>query len=482
MSEISRELVAQNDEPPVNIELLLEAGIIRYTHKTNYKILPEQYAQWPKFYSIILDSNNKQVVSMEFRNSPNLSSINKVLSLFQANYEYREVPNGENQQVLRITTEGIAVVSYIHNIYYNISIQAAEVLGHVLFYMTEDFKDKTTPTWKQDIAIRQASLSDPYDSHDDLESDNSTNSTCPISLEIKSYKEKYTKLTQEEKELEFRKATSELIMQDMQEILRQFDPEYIKEMSYYEKYNKIEKVFDTPDKCNNYLYQKTPEIRSAVEEMQISMESELLRLFTPSVLAQIGNAIFSDKAMKHVKVAGTGVGAGTSLLLKILKVTEQSPTIGLILDISKFAVSAVYGAKETGLIRESERREIDLHELSQSFSCKLAICNGNNFMNLNHDSQIKLATFYTKFIYEAITTKPHQYPTESYLASNLLERLSNQTYVEKLDLKKEIAAIIETNDGQALTVFDYIKEYNQTTCYEQVLHDLMGQDTLYAQD
>ncbi len=88
MSEISRELVAQNDEPPVNIELLLEAGIIRYTHKTNYKILPEQYAQWPKFYSIILDSNNKQVVSMEFRNSPNLSSINKVLSLFQANYEH----------------------------------------------------------------------------------------------------------------------------------------------------------------------------------------------------------------------------------------------------------------------------------------------------------------------------------------------------------------------------------------------------------
>ena len=66
-------------------------GSLRVTHKINYKIPQEIYSQWPKFYSIVLDSGNKQIVSLEFKNTPNLVSIRKVLSLFQAEFEHREV-------------------------------------------------------------------------------------------------------------------------------------------------------------------------------------------------------------------------------------------------------------------------------------------------------------------------------------------------------------------------------------------------------
>ncbi len=467
----------------------LADGSIRFTHKTNYKIPPEIYVQWPKIYSIVLDKVNKQIVSLEFRNIPNLFAINKVLSLFQAEYEYREVPQGETQQVLRIVSNGIQVISYLTNVYLSISAEAVGVLESALSHMTEHMMDKTLPTWKQDISLRMASWSDPSDMDDDLPKHINNVNECELCVtysadstdcvelhqprsEMDLYKEYYIELSHEEKHLEFKKITTDIVTQQVKDLISQFNPEYIKEISYYKKYDNIEKVFDTSDKCSQYLYQKNNMIRPFVEEMQGGIEQKLLRLFTPSVLEQI----FSDKNMKHIKVAGTGVGASTSLLLKFLD--RRMPILFDIIDVTKVVVSAAYGIKESGIIDDSHKKEIDLHELSKSFSCKVTICNIDSFVSLNHDSQTKLADFYAIYIYTSVTTNPHKYPTESYLASNLLERLSNQSYVERLDIKKELSTMLQKNDGSALSVQEYIGSYNQTTCYIQVLDDLMGQDSI----
>ena len=50
--------------------------------------------------------------------------------------------------------------------------------------------------------------------------------------------------------------TSTMQNTNQQKYLMIYSPDYIKEISYYKKFENIEKIFNTPDKCNEYLYQK----------------------------------------------------------------------------------------------------------------------------------------------------------------------------------------------------------------------------------
>ncbi|MCT4635038.1 MAG: hypothetical protein N4A31_02165 [Rickettsiales bacterium] len=476
----SSEIFVSN-EPTINIFNSPDGSII-FKQQTPYKISAELYAQWPKFYSIVLDKGDHQIVSLEFRNNPDLSSLNKILNLFEAKHEYREVLQGENQQILRITENGIQVIAYLYHIYNNISTKASDLLSVSLTYMTEDMMEKTVPTWKQDISIRLLSwLEDEYDVLKE-------NGECilrigyapeygeePNNSAIEILKERFRNYSQEERSAEFKKMTSELVYKAKQKLLEEFDPVYIKEMSYFKKFANLEKIFDTPDKCDQYLYQKNLTIQPLTERMCLNIGKKLTSLDS-SVMDNIGKTVFSDTNLKHTKVTGSGVGSTLKLLLDfgIIGVKSTVSPIFNILDALKIVSSVAYGVKEL-YVEENDKKVINYPELAKSFSCKISICTIDSFINLTPDSQEKLSYFYAGYIYAA-TKEFHHYPSESYLASSLLDNLSNQTYTEKLGLKSHLNQNLEKLDGTSISILEYNKQHNQTKCYEEILQDLMGRD------
>lgn len=462
-------------------------GSVIFKQQTPYKIPAELYAQWPKFYSIVLDKGDHQIVSLEFRNNPDLSSLNKVLNLFEAKHEYREVLQGENQQILRITENGIQVIAYLYHIYNNISTKASDMLDISLSYMTEDMMERTVPTWKQDISIRLLSWLEDYNSEDEYNT-LEENGECLLSigyvpnyeedstkLEIEDLKEKFRNYSQEERSAEFKKMTSELVDKAKQKLLKEFDPDYIKEMSYYKKFENIEKIFNTPDKCDQYLYQKHLTIQPLTETMCLNIEKKLITLDV-SLIDNIGKVVFSDKSLKHTKVTGTGVGSTINLLLKlgVIGVKSTVAPIFSVIDALKVFGSVAYGVKEL-YADEETKKPIDYPELAKSFSCKISICTIDSFVTLSTESQEKLSDFYARYIH-ASTQNLHHYPSESYLASSLLDNLSNQSYTEELGLKSYLNQNLETLDGASISILEYNKQHNQTKCYEEILHDLMGQE------
>lgn len=479
----SNEIIIPN-EPTINIYNSPDGSII-FKQQTHYKISAELYAQWPKFYSIVLDKGDHQIVSLEFRNNPDLSSLNKILNLFEAKHEYREVSQGENQQILRITKNGIQVIAYLYHIYSNISTKASDLLDASLSYMTEDMMERTVPTWKQDISIRLLSWLEDYSLEDEYEMENGE---CllhigysieyeeePNNSEIEILKERFRNYSQDERSAEFKKMTSELVYKTKQKLLKEFDPVYIKEMSYFEKFANLEKIFNTPDKCDQYLYQKNLTIQPLTEKMCQNIGNTLIRLDN-SVLDSIGKTVFSDKSLRHTKVTGSGVGSTLKLLLDlgIIGVKSTVSPIFNLLDALKIVGSVAYGVKEL-YVEDNDRKAINYPELAKSFSCKISICSIDSFINLTTESQEKLSHFYARYIYAA-TKKFHHYPSESYLASSLLDNLANQTYTQELGLKSYLSENLETLDGTSISILEYNKQHNQTKCYEEILHDLMGRD------
>lgn len=487
----SKEIDIPN-EPTINIFNSPDGSII-FKQQTPYKIPSEQYTQWPKFYSIVLDKGDHQIVSLEFRNNPDLSSLNKVLNLFEAEYKYREVSQGENQQVLRITENGIKVIAYLYHIYNNISTKASDMLDISLSYMTEDMMERTVPTWKQDISIRLLSWLEDFNTEEELIS-LKENGEClittgyttiyeekPTISEIEFLKEKFKNYNQEERSAEFKKMTSDLVYQAKEALLKEFDPDYIKEMSYYRKFENIEKIFNTPDKCDQYLYQKYLTIKPLTETMCLNIEKKLINL-DDSLIDNIGKVMFSDKSLKHTKVTGTGVGSTISLLVKlgVIGVKSTVTPIFNVLDALKVFGSVAYGVKEIYSDKE-HKKTIDYPELAKSFSCKISICTIDSFINLTTESQEKLSDFYARYIHAA-TKDFYHYPSESYLASSLLDNLSNQTYTENIGLKSNLKINLETINGISISILDYNKQHNQTKCYEGILHDLMGRDASVIAD
>lgn len=470
---------------------------IRITHKNNYKISPENYSQWPKFYSIVLEKNT---VSLEFRNNPDFSSIYNVLSLFQADFEFRDIPQSENNQhMLKITSNGILVLGYLYNIYSAFSIQATEVLNFVLIYIAEYEINKKNPNWKQDISMRVVAWSDPDDDEVDLleienfclyhppyyphqvdsylnynlELDLENHEKYYEKLELIELKKKYRNLTPEEKQAIFRNLTLELINKEVDMIISECNPEFIKQMTYYQKYEKIEKIFETTDKCNHYLYKKNDTIKPCVDKIQSIIEQKLNELFTPSIVEQLSEAIFSDSGSKYAKSGSSAVGGTLDILKATGQFTAKLPVIGLAIGVAKLYSSGIFFSREGGLISNEEKKEINFLELSQSFTCKVTICSLSRFINISPESHEDLALFYAKFIYKAITKSPNPYPSESYLANHLLDKLSNQTYVESLEIK-ELSTKLTTSDNQFITIKDYIQDYNQTICYAEIHSELMG--------
>lgn len=459
----------------------LADGSINFYCDREYKISPENYAQWPKFESLILDKKNQQVISIlfKFKNHPNFEPILKVCSLFDAVCEQREILKTSNQAIIGISHNSIPVITYLSNVYSNFSLEAGLLLDNILIYMIEDMLDKTTPSWKLDISltIRSLQSDSPYTEDFNLSHINEyykiitpSDDICPLPKKLDVAKEK----------LDFETMKAQHISENIRQMKILFAPKMIKEMAYYKKFATIENFFNTTSKCNDYLHKKNPDVKLFVEEMHNSLEQQLQKLFTPSALEQIANALLSDTSLKNAKSGNTLVGASTDLVVNAIQAAKNLPLVNVIfttLTVAKVAVSSADLLKRNGVINKVGSFDANFAELSQSFACKVTICSLNNFTKLSPTGRKDLSEFYAKFIYTSITKDPHQYPSESYLASNLLEKLSNQNYVEKLELKKDLAISLEYTDNSSITISEYISGYNQTTCYADVLYDLMGEVT-----
>lgn len=457
-------------EPDVKVTNCDIRKAIEFKQHKNYRLSQEQYNKWPKIYSISLDQNNKQTVTLEFRNDPNLGSVRNLLHLYSAEYaeqKYSFSIKGKSSSIntIRIEKNSLNVVAHLIDIYGEMSSEAGALIWEAFRYIVEDAMDKDTNNlgWKSGISYMISAWAESSQNLDDDSCDNHLSinySDNPYHFDHNA-KLAYSHLSQEDQQKFLQAIISHIVKLNAAAIFEN--------LPHNNKYTIIEEAFNTIEKCNKYIDSNLAHIKDFSNNIQELATQEFTKAFDPTFF----ETLFSDQMSKHVKSGSAGVGA---LLSIIKKLGSEIPGTGILyatMDVAKIIYSAVYVDKALQ-DKENDVKPIDIPNLSHMLICKDIICNYQILQDLTPDSLKKLVNFYGHFAYQEIKNNP-SIDEESYLSSYLLKQMENPESIIALDLTEFTAVFLEDKYGDKFTIADFIAKYNQTACYDELLKILGGE-------
>ena len=456
---------------------------IRYT--VTYKIS----GNLPRLNAIISDPfhkwNGHPKISLEFKKKPsqenNINAIYAALKLLNANYEYREVSfeQGFAIEIIRITSNSIAAIAYLANLYAQESIDAANLLLKSLYPAMRWVIDKEKPTLEQDFGIWMEHWADP-------EEENSLPiELCLLNQNPKYYNQSfhleeqerikreqkhksiYKSMSSEEKLELFNKLISIVVTQKLDELTKTMSIENVNQMLEQITYESAHNVFNSTQQCSEYLNQKYPDIKQTTEAFAINLKNKIIKLEAP--------IIDLEKLSKNTKDTSSIIGTAVfDLGLKdIESIATIIPVIGTALPIAKLVACTISFATRNFGGKESIEK-IDREVLAKEFTYKNTICTVKKFMNLTENGQESLASFFSQYIYKALKTDNYKYENQSSFIESLLDRVHNITYIEKLKLSNFLSTELPQKDGNSTLLVDYLSDYNQTECYNDIKSNLVG--------
>lgn len=460
-------------EQDVQVEPCDVLKVFKFKQNKSYRLTEEQYAKWPKIYSISLDQNNKQIVTLEFRNNPNLSFITNILILNSAKYSqqtYSMPVNGKevSSHIIRIEENSLKVIGGLIGIYNKMSVEAGALLWEAFRYIVEDSMDNSDPRWKEGLSYRLAAWSESAENLDEDYCENSLNQIFDFDYNAK---QAYNRLSHEDRQKFFKAIIAQVV--------KIYALATINSLSSNDKYQTIEDALNTVEKCNKYINHNLP---SSLVSLAKKVQSEASQAFETRFEPTFFQNLFSDKVSKHAKWGGAGVGASLSILDKIGIIGKKMPvvqTISTVIDISKIVYSLAYAQKE--IYSNNEIKPIDIIDLSKMIVCRDLICNHSILKSLTPESLTKLVKFYSDFVYSEITHNPSIHD-EEYLSSYLIKKMTNPESIKELGLEENTKTLLEKDNGETITIAELIIQYNQTICYDQILEVLSGESNSLPND
>lgn len=474
---------------------------IRYTvpYKTSGSL--------PKLNAVILDPfhkwNGHPKISLEFKKQAaqegNLNIIYSSLKSLNANYEYREVSfeQGFSIEIIRITSNSIAAIAYLANLYAQDSPDTANLLIKSLYPAMRWVIDKEKPTLEQDFGIWMEHWADPDD--EKTLAISAPVSTCLANQEFaytnislydkeqkrikkeQEYKARYKSMSSEEKLELFSQLINMVVTQKLDELTKAMSIENVNQMLEQITYESAQNISTSAEQCSEYLDRKYPELKQTTEAFATNLKNKIIKLEAPFLDLEK----FSKNTKDTSSITGTLVfdffakyAENFNIDLKEAGLLSSSlPIIGNIISVAKLAACVIsittrnFGGKEN-------IAKIDREVLAKEFTYKTTICTVSKFRNLTENGQETLADFFSQYVYKALKTDNHKYENQTSFINSLISRVHNITYVTELKLNKFLSTGLLQKDGNNTLLVDYLNDYNQTECYNEIQSSLIGEIAL----
>lgn len=458
-------------QPEVSAESCDVRKVVEYKQNKLYRLTPEQYNVWPKIYSIAISIENKEVVTLEFRNKPNLSAVKNLLHLYSAAYSEKEFTidknSGKTVNTIRIETNSVKAIAHLFGIYSEMSVDAGMLIWEVFRALVEDSLDKDPlyDGWKHGIAYTIAVWAESIQCEESEACEHNDNYDFIKNQEYQA-KLSYNRLDKEHKQQFLKNLVSYIINIKAAEIFSN--------LPLLDKYSTIENAFDSADKCLKYVASNMPDVKQFVESTSNLAQEIFVDRFEPTFWEKLT----SDKGTKDIKVGGTGLGAGLSLLDKLGVLGKKLPIvqgIGLVLDVSKVFLSYAYVTKE-----DQPSEPIDISELATLLVCKDVVCNHSILDSLKPESLKVLIKFYGDFIYKEVKNNPSVRDYED-LTTYFIKRISDVSSFKELGLDEKSKVTLEKTSGEIVTIRSFISQYNLTKCYDELYSILTSSEKVSLQ-
>ncbi len=431
-----------------------------------YRIPEEIYKNWPKIYGIDSDQNNKQIITLLFRNSPDLKNIINILIFSDTEFKLEEY--GRNVQNIILEKNADQALINLYFIYSNFSQEAASLLWEAFLFVLEGKMDNENPRWKNGKIYQIDSWAEEIQNENDSchTLTSASNKDCLI-------KHKYNLLSFDDKQ-KFRKSIIAYSVKiqaalEMEQILK------------IDKQDLIEKSLDTPEKCHVFINNNLNNLSNTINHLEEYIQNEVTRLFEPGI-SEFFKSLVSKRTNKKIKTTNGLARSSLSLSQKMLQFSETSSrflgklypffdTLNICTSFYSLFLEEHFEDKNEKDTKEKEEKIISIQDLAKLFIDRNVICNHEEFESLTPDSKSKISQFYAEYITLKVNNDP-SLADKPYITTHLLHNITDIEYLKHLGLGTKTQALLDLQQGQKISIANFLLKQNQTECYEH-LHDFL---------
>lgn len=447
-----------------NVERLeIEAtNTIKFTQEKEYSIPQEQSITTPKFSSISIDSNNRQIATILFTGTPDLTFIKNKLHLKSVKYTSYTSDNIHiPYSALTIEENSISALAKLINIYNKISIEAESLIWEALKVVLKDTLNKHSDTpidWKLALSYEIDAWADSItaSSPDYQISYYNLNEYFDYQAKVR-----YSQLASKDKPKFLEYMIDKKLTSETQAVVDLMEAQDIANLvnDNNTKYKIIKDAFNSVEKCNLYIENNTPYNRNFIDQAQHIVKDKLEEQAAPGFLEQV----FDDNIKKNTK-AGVTITKATVSLLKIANIN-----LGSIITAGTDVTNLLLAGSHFGKTVSNKVQMDTIKEVSDLFICMNLICNVDFITKLTKESNAELMEFYSTFLYQTIKRNDYENDVLDYL----LDKVSDPQYIKDLGLETKGKKLLLTKTDEELTIIDFITlSQNKDSCYDSLLEQL----------
>lgn len=484
---------------------------------TRYNIIYKAYyTELPKIVAINFDPMDEEhaYASIEFRPSNKLDSqtidlslIEKAFIEYKIQYEEQLVTISDNAanltpikfRTIQVKKDSVVkALAYLYHKYNEISPDASFLLLEAIKFIAKLQLSQKEPKWERDLARHLAIIEEVIKENGpsamQIEDCNLEEYSLVKYMQISECEEnKRTKFDQfislYNSEDLFNNINIIRIENEVQHILKEYSPIA---MYYREKIKEAEFIFNTTERCKEFLrskYNLSEELEQELESFALAIHSGISELSNKDAgvirqFANHGKGLLKhiipfenlEALGKNVKDVATIVGSSLKLLKPLVDIAKSVPQVAASINFLEYSIAgASMLSSSIGITHRNSIQEFNITELLKEFSCKVTLCNALYFYQLDENGKQDLSSFYSQYIYlslkEGIEDDEIQHINTSY---RLLDSLSNMEYINRLNLTLHMQNKLSLQSGESINISEYLSHYNQLECYNSLKSDIIG--------
>lgn len=462
-------------EKEVEVIYCPERKVFEYKQNKFYKIPEDIHSSWPKFYAIEIEENDRNIVTLSFRNNPNTANIVNLLQMADSSYELKDFDaiNNIKIKLLTIKTNTDASLAYLFNKYSEFSIEAASHLWEVYRTVIANSMDKKNPKWKSalshsiDAWADEETFSEESKCIDENSSRNFNFGFDFDNLDKCRIKSIYRDLTSQKKS-KFKAAVYNHYI--FNEAVN-FTNSILKDRAF----NPFEHSLNNYTKCTSFISHNLPIYQGFIIDLQKKSEDIFAMKFEPSFFEKITD---EKKWDKHLKSANSLSKSGLSIVDKVIlsgKYSKSFSKISPLFDGAAFLTSIYYFSKEfyNTENRNDAPQELDEKILGKNLITIDFICNTSFFSYLDEENTDKLLKFYAEFSKFKLDNEP-QIAMEINPAFHILQNMTDISYLKSTDFYSIAVKIVINANNQNIPLINLLENKNLTSCIEETNNILSG--------